>query len=87
MNEFLDELPEGGRASHEHKPFAEQLRDEPGKYKAWPFPVKDVNSLSGIQSRIKRGILAAFRPAGAYDASVRKGILYVRYTLTEKAEN
>lgn len=81
--EFVEELPEknGQGTSQVLFEFASALKDNPGKWAKWPIEYKDSKShaLSNAQSRVKRGRMAAFQPAGAFDAKVRDKELYARY--------
>lgn len=78
MTEGMDELPGKPRAADDYPGFAEKLTCDPMKWYEWEWPLHPSNA-SGVQSRINRGILKAFRPSGMFEAKVRKGILYVRY--------
>lgn len=67
----------------EAQKFADELRKHPG---AWAIWREDANSSLAYQ--VKTGQVAAFRPAGAFEAVCRatqagnksRGTIYVRYT-------
>ena len=78
MSEGMDELPGKPRAADDYPGFAEKLTCNPMRWYEWEWPLHSSNT-SGVQNRIHKGVLKAFRPAGFYEARVREGQLYVRY--------
>ncbi len=82
---MLDELPpkgkkqQSGAQNEEHIALAELLRRNPGGWVPFVQQYETSSAASNTQSRINKGVLAAFRPAGSFKAVVRQGILYVKY--------
>lgn len=78
--EIYDEIPGSPKSTKWHE-LAAVARANPGKW----VKNKELSSNSGVTSAIKRGKLAAFRPAGAFESSTRSlgsdGVLalYVRF--------
>ncbi|NKZ63036.1 hypothetical protein GTG23_02635 [Rhodococcus hoagii] len=79
--EFLDELParsvKGNNAGRppKWKWFADELRAHPGRWAKFP----DQDGVKGGRTfQINSGRLAGFT-AGEFEASVRQGVLYVRF--------
>lgn len=83
MNEGMEELPGKPRAADDYPGFAEKLVANRCKWFPWEWPL-DPSNASGVQNRIHKGILKAFRPSGMFEAKVREGKLYVRYTGASK---
>jgi hypothetical protein len=79
--EFMDELPPragswDGLTRREVQHFAEQLRQHPGQWAAYPWcPSNDASR--ALASRISRGKIKSF--ADGFQAVSRKGTVYVRY--------
>lgn len=75
--EFVDTLPppRTGARSASNKRFAAELRNNPGAYARYPYPLA---SPRGFRSKLKRGQLAAFGPG--YDVEIRGSEVYIAYT-------
>lgn len=74
---WVDALPPAhpvrGTVIFDHHAIADALRSEPGRWAMLP------DLPNSISTSIRSGTHAAYRPAGAFDAAVRQGNLYVRY--------
>lgn len=82
--ELFEELPEKEHKkqkpiNEEYLALAEALRQNTGGWAPFPKQYKTSGAASNTQYRIRQGMLAAFRPAGHFDAVVRQGVLYVRH--------
>lgn len=68
-----------GRASHRYGGEADRLRKNPRR---WALLEKGMDRRKAytLASNIKRGNLAAFRPAGAFEVVAKEGSVWVRFT-------
>lgn len=77
---WVDEPPPATGRQREYAWFAQQLRDNPGKWGILPGKRR-----GGYSTSINEGKFAAFRPAGAFEAVTRRPLesneptTYVRY--------
>ena len=77
--EFVDAPPEGTRGRNElYRAFALALKGRPGDWAKWPRDFKQSNVASATRRNIVAGKMANF-PAGEFEATVAKSIVYVRY--------
>jgi hypothetical protein len=98
--EFVDDLPARSRKSRGPSAYvaeAAELREHPGQW-AILRTLPKVNHASQLACGIRTGRLAAFRPAGSYEATVltrperavhvpRESAVYVRYVgITERGQ-
>lgn len=78
--------PPAPRATEWQREFAAALRKHPGKWAKWPREYTNPSSVSAIRHNLTgqggvRRTPVAFRE-GVWEAVVRQGVLYVRYTGT-----
>lgn len=76
--EFVDELPEitGKGRSSKHSHLADELRQNPGKWAKWPFPVS-ISQAYALTSQINNDGRVAF-PSEEFEAVTRQKTVYIR---------
>jgi len=80
MVRFEDPGPGTKRARHDHRAIAAELRSRPDE---WALILEDVSN--NFANQIRNGVLAAYRPVGAYEATTRgntpsgRASIYARY--------
>lgn len=72
-----EEPPPRSTRTERYDALTETLRTRPGQWARVPDML--YTSASSTASAIRAGLLSAFEPKGAYEAAVRKGVLYARY--------
>lgn len=77
--EFVDAPPERARGRNElYRAFALALKARPGDWAKWPREFEKENVASATRRNIVAGKMANF-PAGEFEATASKGVVYVRY--------
>lgn len=72
--EWVDPPPATEKSPYDA--FAAKLKERPGD---WAILSRNRKSPHTLASNIKKGRYKAFRPAGAYDALSREGVVYACY--------